>query len=134
MLMPNICVQEWYCTLLLSSADLVKKWNCWDLKPACAVKLVVTKGSFCDLTTSFPTRTERDVRKVSWPFLWASCKVLQCVLGLSRSVNHICGAEVCLYDEAAATDERGWNAFAEPVLASRGPIAAPVSYRLLQQH
>jgi len=39
-----------------------------------------------------------------------------------------------LYDEAAATNERGWKAFAEPVLALRGLIAAPVSHGLLQQH
>ncbi len=59
-------------------------------------------------------------------FLWVSCTVLQCVPGLSRSVNHICGAEVCLYLEAAATDGRGWISFAEPVLASRVPTAAPI--------
>jgi len=39
-----------------------------------------------------------------------------------------------LYDEGAATNERGWKAFAEPVLALRGLIAAPVSHGLLQQH
>jgi len=33
-----------------------------------------------------------------------------------------------LFDEAAATNERGWKAFAEPVSASRGLIAAPVSH------
>ncbi len=39
-----------------------------------------------------------------------------------------------VFDEATATNERGWKAFAEPVLVSRRPIAALLSYKLLQQH
>ena len=52
-----------------------------------SVKLAVAKGSFCDLTILHPIRGARDVRVVSLPLLWASCKALQYVLGLSRSAN-----------------------------------------------
>ncbi len=66
--MPDKSVQECHCTLLLYSADFVEKWNCLNMRHMCVVKHVVTKGSFCGLTKSFPIRTEKDVRGVSLPF------------------------------------------------------------------
>ena len=52
---------------------------------------------------------------------------------MSRSVSIFALQRFALYAEAAATNERGWKAVAEPLLALRGLIAAPVSHGMLQQ-
>lgn len=93
--MPDKSVQECHCTLLLYSADLVEKWNCLNLRHMCAVKHVVTKGSFCDLTKSLPIRTEKDAREVSLPSFLGNLQSLTMCAWHEQVCEHICAAEIC---------------------------------------
>ncbi len=52
---------------------------------------------------------------------------------MSRSVSIFVLQRFAMYAEAAATNESVWQAVAEPLLASRGLIAVPVSRGMLQQ-